>query len=127
DGSGKCDVVPADSDHVVRGVVYEISADEKEALDRAEGLGNGYGQGHATVILNGDALAVSIYFATTVNPTLKPYTWYKALVVAGAKEYALPTSYIASLEAVEALQDSDHTRHDRNMRIVSAAGHIDGA
>ncbi len=127
DGSGKCDVAPASSDLAVFGVVYEIDADDKPALDRAEGLGDGYDQKDATVILNGDVVTASIYFATTTNPGLKPYTWYKALVVAGAKEHGLPAPYIASLEAVEASEDPDRTRHERNMRIVSAAGRLDGA
>lgn len=127
DGSGKCDVVPASSDLAVFGVVYEIDANEKPALDQAEGLGHGYDKKDATVILNGVAVTVSIYFATKADPALKPYTWYKALVVAGAKEHGLPAPYIASLETVEASEDANRTRHDRNMRIVSAAGHLDGA
>ena len=126
DGSGKCDVVAASIDHAVLGVVFEIDANEKPALDQAEGLGHGYNQKDATVILNGDAVTVSIYFATTTNPSLKPYTWYKALVVAGAKEQGLPPAYIASLEAVEASEDFDRARHDRNMRIVGAARSLDG-
>src|SRR5690606_20092615 len=112
DGSGKCDVVSVDCDHVVHGVVYEINADEKGALDRAEGLGHGYDQKDATVILHGGAVSASIYFATSTDRALRPYTWYKALVVAGAKEHGLPAPYIASLEAVEASEDADRTRHD---------------
>lgn len=127
DGSGKCDVVPVNDYRAVFGVVFEIDASEKAALDQAEGLGHGYEQKDATVILNGDAVAVSIYFATRTDSALMPYTWYKALVVAGAKEHGLPTPYIASLEAVEASEDPDRTRHDRNMRIVSVAGRMGGA
>lgn len=127
DGSGKCDVVPASSDLTVFGVVYEVDANEKPALDQAEGLGHGYDLKDATVILNGDAVAASIYFATKADPALKPYTWYKALVVAGAKEHGLPTSYIARLEGVEASEDPDRARHDSNMRIISVAGRLRGA
>ena len=127
DRSGKCDVVPVRVDHAVIGVVYESDANEKAALDQAEGLGHGYDEKDATVILTGDAVTVSIYFATKVDPALKPYTWYKALVVAGAKEHGLPSPYIANLQAVEASEDSDRTRHDRSMRIVSAAGRMGGA
>jgi gamma-glutamylcyclotransferase len=127
DRSGKCDVVPVSGDHAVFGVVYEIDANEKADLDQVEGLGNGYDQKDATVILCGDAVTVSIYFATKTDPARKPYAWYKALVVAGAKEHGLPTPYIAGLEAVEASEDPDRTRHDTNMRIVSAVSHRDGA
>lgn len=127
DGSGKCDVVSVNGDHTVFGVVYEIDANDKKALDQAEGLGSGYDQKDATVSLNGDAVTVSIYVATKTDPTLKPYTWYKALVVAGAREHGLPAPYIASLESVDALEDLDRARHDRNMLIVSAAGRQGGA
>jgi len=127
DGSGKCDVVPAECDQAVLGVVYEIHANERAALDRAEGLSNGYDRRDATVILNGEAATVSIYVASKTDPTLKPYSWYKALVVAGAKEHRFPAPYIAGLEAVEASQDSNRARHDSNMCIVSAANPIDGA
>lgn len=127
DGSGKCDVVPAGVGHAVFGVVYEIDASERAALDQAEGLGHGYDQKDAAVILNGEAVTVSIYVATKADPALKPYTWYKALVVAGAREHGLPTPYIAGLEAVEVSEDPNHTRHDSNMRIASSAGHMYGA
>lgn len=127
DGSGKCDVARVESDQAVFGVVYEIDAHEKTDLDRAEGLGNRYDEKDGTVMLNGTAVAVSIYVATKTDPVRKPYAWYKALVVAGAKEHGLPTPYITSLEAVETSEDPDRTRHDSNMRIVSAAGHMGGA
>jgi gamma-glutamylcyclotransferase len=126
DGSGKCDVVPNDGETVF-GVVYEIDASERAALDQAEGLGHGYHRKDLAVILNGGTVTVSIYVATETDSALKPYTWYKALVVAGAKEHGLPAPYIASLEAVEASEDPDYTRHAKNMCIVSSAGHAEEA
>ncbi len=46
DGSGECDMqASADSGAMVRGVLYRISAVEKRALDRAEGVGYGYREG----------------------------------------------------------------------------------
>lgn len=126
DGSGKCDAVPASAAQSVFGVVYEIDANEKAALDQAEGLGHGYDQKGATVIVNSDTVAVSIYFATRTDPSLKPYSWYKTIVVAGATEHDLPASYIAGLEAVDTSEDPDRKRHDRNMRMVTAAGRTCG-
>ena len=43
DGSGKCDA-QASTDHEDRvyGVVFQVALRDKPALDRAEGLGNGY-------------------------------------------------------------------------------------
>ena len=78
-------------------------------------------------MLNGESVTVSIYYASNIDPARKPYTWYKALVVAGAKEHGLPASYIAGLETAEASEDPDRTRHDSNMRVVGAAGGRAGA
>jgi hypothetical protein len=108
-------------------VVYEIDTNERITRDCGEGPGDRYGRKYANLNLSEDNVTVSIYFATKVDPVLIHYTWYNALVVAGAKEHGLPEPCIASLEAVEASEDFDRTRHDRNMRIVSAAGHLDGA
>jgi gamma-glutamylcyclotransferase len=129
DGSGKCDVVAYRDGQVVFGVVYEIDVSERAALDRAEGCGYGYERRDVEVILNGDVVTTSVYIATrnATDSALKPYIWYKCLVVAGAKEHGLPAPYIANLEAVEALEDPNSTRHNNHMRIVSATQHSDEA
>jgi len=122
DGSGKCDVIAVDEESaVVFGVLYRIAVDEKPALDEAEGLGNGYEEQSVTVMCNGKPLAASAYCATAVDVSLSPYTWYKALVVAGAVENALPTSYVKGLESTEAKDDCDRDRNARNMRIISGS------
>ncbi len=54
DGSGKCNAYyTGESSEGVIGVVYEIHASDKAALDSAEGLGSGYNEANVTVILNG--------------------------------------------------------------------------
>lgn len=119
DGSGKGDIVRTDGEGAsVFGVLYEIAVDEKRALDRAKGLGYGYGETEIEVRRGADRLTVKAYVATDTDPTLKPYTWYRALVVAGAKEHGLPAVYVARLEAVSANQDPDQTRHDMNMALI---------
>ncbi len=119
DKSGKCDVVPVEADGaVVFGVLYEIATGEADHLDQAEGLDCGYQKGHVDVVRGSDTHLASVYRATQVNGSLKPYTWYKALVVAGAREHCLPGLYIARLELTEAIEDPDTARHDRNMKIL---------
>lgn len=126
DGSGKCDIVP-NSNHAVFGVLYEIDEIERTRLDRAEGCGHGYERTNVEVKFNEGEVIASTYVATNIDQSLKPYTWYKALVVAGARQHRLPVRYISTLEAVEALEDSDRDRHTDSMRIVSAANHSDEA
>jgi hypothetical protein len=118
DGSGKCDVVQTtDATVVVYGVLYEIPAGEKPALDRAEGLGNGYEAKNVEVVFKGSPRMASIYHAIDIDPSLKPYTWYKAFVVAGAKEHAFPVKYIEQLAATDAIEDPDRERHNRNWQL----------
>ena len=119
DGSGKCDIVqtglPGAS---VFGVLFEIARSEKADLDKVEGLGLGYDETQIQVCFGSDRRTVNAYVATATDPTLKPYTWYRALAVAGAKEHGLPAEYVARLEAVPADQDPDQKRHDKNMSLI---------
>jgi hypothetical protein len=120
DGSGKADIVKSAVDGAsVFGMLYEISSDDKAALDAAEGLGNGYKEVGIVVVHNGEEATVTAYQATKTDPNLKPYTWYKALAAFGAKEHGLPAAYIARIEAVLAVEDPDHQRHDQNMRLIT--------
>jgi gamma-glutamylcyclotransferase len=119
DGSGKCDIVRTDRPGAaVFGVLYKIAASEGADLDSAEGLGFGYDEAEIEVCHDGDQRTVTAYVATATDPALKPYSWYRALVVAGAKEHGLPTDYIAKLEAVLAEEDQDQERHGKNMAII---------
>lgn len=121
DGSGKADIIQSDADGAsVFGVLYEISPEEKPALDAAEGLGNGYKEVRIVVVHNGEEATVTAYQATKTDPKLKPFTWYKALAAFGAKEHGLPADYIAQIEAVPAVEDPDRERHDLNMRLIAA-------
>jgi gamma-glutamylcyclotransferase (GGCT)/AIG2-like uncharacterized protein YtfP len=120
DGSVKCDVVETPTaGAVVFGVLFRIAKAEERALDKAEGVGRGYERGTVTVTCDGESHSASIYFATDIDDSLRPYTWYKALVVAGAKEHGLPAAYVAHLEAVAAVMDPDAGRHKSNMAMVN--------
>lgn len=118
DGSGKCDVVVSEVDTAVFGVVYEVSKTEKRRLDRAEGLGAGYEERAVRVLLRGASEDVTLYAATEVDGSLRPFTWYRDLVIAGAMEHGLPGSYIESLRAVVAIEDPDRARHDKHMALI---------
>lgn len=119
DRSGKCDAEhTGNPDDRVIGVVYEISADEKSALDGHEGLGAGYDEKEVIVTTaHGEALSAMMYFATTVDASLRPYNWYREHVLAGARENALPAEYVARIEAVEAIVDPDRERCERELAI----------
>lgn len=104
DGSGKCDVVFAgvDSDEAVWGVLFEIDEAEKTALHRAEGLGVGYLEKTVAVLTEAGVRRAMTYQAKPgqTDATLRPFGWYKAHVVRGAREHGLPADCVRELEAV---------------------------
>ncbi|EXI76585.1 MAG: hypothetical protein AW10_04147 [Candidatus Accumulibacter appositus] len=121
DGSGKCDVVRSHAaDAVVFGVLYEIAVAEKPILDAAEGLGAGYDEKRVPLQHKAVLLSASLYQATRIESSWQPYSWYKALVVAGAREHGLPSSYVAALEGVAAIDDGDRDRHARHLALTRA-------
>ena len=121
DGSGKCDIVQTETAQAaVYGVVYEMRAIEKAALDKAEGLGSGYAEKKILLETGAGKLQAWVYYATDIEPSAVPYTWYKALVVAGAKQHFLPTDYISKLVAVAAKIDPDAERAKTNWAVVDA-------
>lgn len=115
DGSGKCDACwtgsPTD---LIVGVLYTLPASQKSALDRAEGLGQGYDEATITVVTaEGEAIDAVAYFASdgAKDEKRKPYQWYKDFVERGAREHDLPEDYIQRfIVNVEAVPDPDANR-----------------
>ena len=64
-------------------------------------------------------LRVWTYYATNINPELKPYDWYKRQTVEGARENGLPEDYIKKIEAFESIQDMDEERVAKNEKYLS--------
>lgn len=120
DGSAKCDIVRGAAPQAcVHGVVFEIAVADKPALDIAEGIGMGYKGCEVEVQTAHGALQAWTYKATNIDPLARPYPWYKALVVAGAKEHGLPGAYVAALEAVVTREDPKPERAAQNARLVA--------
>jgi gamma-glutamylcyclotransferase len=111
DGSGKCDAERTDrlTDCVV-GVVYRIECAEQAALDLVEGVGLGYRRVEVEVETDGGTLTCRTYLATLKRAGIKPFDWYKALVLAGAREHGLPNAYIEAIERVDVESDPDPLR-----------------
>lgn len=119
DGSAKCDAsetgIPG---HLVYGVVFHISEREKPDLDKEEGLGYGYGEKDVLIKLeNGSSLRAFTYYATSIDPALRPLDWYREHVLRGARENALPEEYIRMIEAIEYDEDPDIERREKELFI----------
>lgn len=123
DGSGKADLVPVERPGAVaHGVVYEIAAQQRELLDRAEGLGRGYRHEAVTVTVAGQSIEAFTYRGEpgAIDPQLRPFSWYLELVVAGARENRLPAAYIRRLGAVETIEDADRGRAELHRRLLGS-------
>lgn len=118
DGSAKCDICnTGNPDDMVYGVLYEIDEKHKPVLDRYEGLGYGYTSERVSVNFNGIATEAVTYKAVTADHTLKPFNWYKAHVIQGAEENAIPREYIEEIRKVESDIDPDRERSIRELSI----------
>ena len=113
DGSGKCDVLlTGDHGSLVYGVVFDIPTREKSILDGYEGLGAGYDEKRVSLLTDGgEELRALTYYATRIDPALRPFHWYRNHVLAGAREHGLPADYIAGIEALVTIADPDPARH----------------
>lgn len=133
DGSGKCLFYErGDTEDTMYAVAYEIDAAEKPILDDLEGLGRGYNEQQVSFPLNGVTRHAVVYVAasTHIDAKLVPYTWYKDMVVLGARYHRLPADYIAKIEAVVAVPDprpdraADRAAIVDNMRAMNAAERV---
>jgi hypothetical protein len=114
-------VVAVDApDACVHGVLYRIALHEQARLDAAEALGVGYTDQYAAVRSGGQVLRARFYVALVTDPALQPFDWYRALVLAGAREHGLPAAYMAQLAAVPARADADAARSQRHWALISA-------
>lgn len=118
DGSSKCNIVhsgrPTD---MVYGALYRLTRNEKFLLDRYEGLGSGYHEMKLSLPGHGDVFFYSADQAY-IDESLKPYDWYKRLVLLGAAYHDFPASYIIGIEAVTAVADPDRARQRENLGIL---------
>jgi len=113
DGSGKCNIDEGATSARVYGVVFRIDCSEKSALDRAEGSGKGYDEKIVEVNTTDGKINAKTYVASRKVKGLFPYTWYKALVVAGAVEHRLPPDYVEWLRCFPCKVDYDDDRKER--------------
>ena len=119
DGSGKCDIEQTDKDtDLVYGIIYRISVEDKQALEKAEGVGKGYDESTIEVATSEGTERAITYIATSKDPSLNPYHWYKALVVCGALEHGLPAYYVDWIRTIRSKEDFDVERRAKNEAIL---------
>jgi gamma-glutamylcyclotransferase (GGCT)/AIG2-like uncharacterized protein YtfP len=128
DGSGKCGIEQISrektnrgnesGDHEVIGVLYRMDKVEKTVLDEIEGVGHGYVDQEIAVVTHHGEIPAFTYYPTRVDKSRRPYDWYKALVLEGARENSFPRHYLAMIESIESAIDLDHRRRRTNFELI---------
>jgi len=119
DLSGKANVTKREGSEVW-GVLYSVSSADKKKLNKGEG---GYQPLKLPVRLEDSTTEAWVYVAEKPDndPALRPFTWYKRFLVEGAREHALPPVYIAMLENIDAVQDTNQARDSRKRALACQA------
>lgn len=119
DGSGKADLVKTGNpEDIVHGVVYEFDPTDWGALDKHEGAtGNnpGYDRVPSQVHTGSGVLGVTTYLAREekIDESLQPYTWYRNLILCGAKQHGLPEGYREKLGKIHGIPDPKEDRESK--------------
>ena len=121
DGSGKCSVDEGVAGSSVWGALFHIAPGHRELLHRVEGLGRGYREETVLVETRAERVEAWTYRAeeSWVDEALRPFRWYRDLVVGGARALDLPGAYVEGLSAVVSVADPDGSRAARNLRDLS--------
>ena len=124
DGSGKCTIVDTgDADDGVWGALFELSFEQKLTLDQFEGKGYQAQE----VVATQNHLAVNAFtyasLAEWTDSSCRPYSWYKALVLAGAFQSELPQPYIANIQNTLCMEDSNRERAHIHNDLINASGY----
>ena len=121
DGSGKCDAYyTGAAEDTVLGVVFEVARRDRVLLDVAEGAGRGYEVAQLEVQVGARTTDVFCYVAQDhhIDDALRPFDWYLALVLKGARFHQLPAHYIDAIDTLSSQPDPDLRRHQRHMSLA---------
>jgi len=115
DDSGKCNIVRGSDG--VRVAIFDVSIEDKRTLDQIEGVGFGYAEALLQVPGIGEC---HTYVAEEgyVDEALRPYDWYRELVLGGARFHGFPQDYLKAIESIGAWPDPDAHRSAREWQTV---------
>ena len=99
-GERACANVAAAAGSRIAGVLYQISRDDADRLDRTEGVPRGvYARVPVEVHVDGgERIAAFTYESALRQPHRKPSARYLGLLLDGARTHGLPEEYVAWLE-----------------------------
>ncbi len=96
------------------GVLYRITPEEGERLDRSEGVQGGLYRRVAVVVTAAgpERVAAFTYQSPYESPGRRPSPRYMGLLLEGAREHGLPAEYVAFLRTFELACD-ERPEHER--------------
>jgi hypothetical protein len=115
DGSGKCSIVSGEKGVYL--AVFEIEESQQSALDRVEGLNQGYNAVYFKTEEFGRCFSY-VADASAIDNTKKPMDWYKEMVLLGCRVNEFPIDYVRQIENVPSIVDPDRVRAARQWGIV---------
>ena len=121
DESSKCNLVhTGEESDGVYGAIYQIDSAHKYALDSSEGKGYGYIDRQIMLQYQEQNYNCFTYFAqqSHIVEKLKPFHWYKQLVLLGARYLNFSDSYLFSIESIESVEDPDEKRSKKYERLI---------
>ena len=120
DSSGKCNIVNSGTGVYV--AVFEMDERGKQLLDDIEGLGKGYDD--ATMEVPEFGSCFSYLGATShIDNGLKPYDWYKEMVLLGCRKLNITGHYVSLIDAVKSIRDPVAKRSREQWSIVNRLRH----
>jgi len=121
DGSAKCDI-PPEAGSCAYGALYRLDGEGWSRLDAIEGLQVSYVRQGLRVLDSPKTRTAEAYVAIEerIDEGLRPYGWYKSLVLAGARYHGFPEEYVSSIGNVPELPDPDRSRALENLGVLKA-------
>ena len=131
DGSAKANLV-AEPGAKCWGILFSVDANSLNELDEAEGAPGHYRQENISVTIANVAQTEMTYLAQPIKVMPapgRPYDWYLALILAGAKSHAdMPTEWVAHLrQAAQSKPDTKTPARDTFIEAVAqlkTAGYV---
>ena len=115
DRSAKCGFT--DCGRGLHVAVYEVDDADRKVLDRIEGVGRGYDVDEISVPGFGRCFTYAAS-RTHIDELLRPFDWYREMVLLGCLRHAFPAPYRERIAAVAVIADPDPVRRESNWHTV---------
>ena len=123
DGSAKANLRPVPgSQYRAWAAAYRVSPEQLPVLDHFEGCGGGYETIRFDIDLDGHWQPALAYLTPShwITHSMRPYDWYRELIVAGAGYLNLPDDYIATIAEVPVILDPDSDRRRKRLALADS-------